>query len=416
MAKQSLINEFTKNFLKLVSGNVIVLALPIFTAPINSRLFNPKDYGFLGVFLLVVGFFTALSTSGYCHGIIISKSKKDRANFFNLTLYSTVISVFLSLLCTFLLVRFEVFSIPKSNFIYFVSLHVLLQSSIVILQTLINKSGKYGLLTKGRIVASISAAGIQIFLGYAGFGFKGLVIAYVSSSLVTILFYVFAYRYELIKMFRLMSHRYSMTLMRLHIRFLKFSTPSEMINNLIHQVPIYLFTKFFNADQLGAYIFSERLLGMPFSVMSGAFTELFRKSASDELNTSGHCRNSFKSTLKTLLIIAVPVFSVIALGSPFLFEYVFGDKWILSGKIASALSILYFSRFVVSPLTYLFILKQKQKEDFVLHLLMPLWIIAVVYAANFFGFTQIIDMMIFYSCGVSMIYILYFYKSYKFSR
>jgi O-antigen/teichoic acid export membrane protein len=416
MFKQALTNEFTKNFIKLVSGNVIVLALPIFTAPINSRLYDPVDYGLLGIFLLIVGFFTALSTAGFCHGIIVSGRKKDIANFFQLSIYTICISVFLSLIFIFLVARFGLFFKLDTAFAYFVPLHVLLQSLIILLQTLINKTAAYGLLTKGRIIASVSSAVIQISLGYAGMGFKGLVITYICSSVFTFLYYYISYNKELRITYRLISHRYSTKLMRQNMKYISYSTPSEMINNLIHQVPVYLFTKLYSAEQLGAYIFSERLLGMPFSVMSGAFIELFRKSASDELRTSGHCRTSFNRVLKVLLLIAIPGFSIIAFASPLLFETVFGEEWLLAGKIASALSILYFSRFVVSPLTYVFVLKSRQKEDFILHVLLPFWIIAVVWSANYFGFTAITDLMFFYSLGVSMIYILYFYKSYKYSR
>jgi O-antigen/teichoic acid export membrane protein len=416
MSKPSITHEFTKNFLKLVSGNLIVLGIPIFTAPVNSRLYLPADYGLLGVFLMFVGFFTAVSTSGFCHGMIVSSRKKDIANFFNLSVFSTYISVILSVIAVIISVHVNFIKENGLLFIIFVPVHVLLQSFIGILQTLINKHGRYGILTQGRVIASFSAASIQILFGFLGLGFKGLLITYIVSSLLTLFYYIFLFKREIRQTFKLISSQYSKTIMILNLKYIKYTTPSEIINTLIQQIPIYMFTKFFNAEQLGAYVFSERLLGMPFSVMSGAFTEIFRKNASEEMNRNNNCRESFNRTLKLLLIISLPIFIVIGIASPVLFDFVFGSRWILAGQIASALALMYASRFIVSPLTYVFILRGKQKEDFILHLLMPIWILAVLICLKLFGIDQIVPMMFFYSIGVSVIYILYFYKSYKYSR
>ena len=57
-------SAFLKNVAAISSANIITQVLPIFTAPILTRIYEPSDYGVLGLFMVVtslVGVFITLT-------------------------------------------------------------------------------------------------------------------------------------------------------------------------------------------------------------------------------------------------------------------------------------------------------------------------------------------------------------------
>ncbi len=369
----------------------------------------------MAFFLLVSGLCSSVATSGFSHGIITSKRTKDLVAFFVLSLSTIVIVSLLSIGIVIFFILYNSQAFDFKQFGLLIPCYIVLISLNSLFQILLNKQGNYSKLSKTRVYAVLVAIIIQITFGILKFGSWGLIGAYFASTLVLNISYILYYKAWIQNNLRLFSFNYSKIIFYRHSDFLKYSTPSDIINSFIHQVPLLSISYFFNQEQTGSYVFAERLLGMPFSIFSSSFGELFRKSAMDELIKVGSCRHSFIKTLKILLIIAAIIFSLIFFLSPILFINVFGEKWAIAGEIASLLSLLYFSRFVVSPLTYVFILKNKQKEDFLLHIIMPLWIVLIISLSWYLFGNNFSRIILSYSIGSSLIYFYYFFKSYKLS-
>jgi hypothetical protein len=76
---------------------------------------------------------------------------------------------------------------------------------------------------------------------------------------------------------------------------------------------------------------------------------------------------------------------------------------------------MFFFRFIVSPLSYVYIIAGKQREDFVLHILFLCLTTASFYISNLL-FENKNLMILFYACAYSLVYIVYLIRSYKFSK
>lgn len=106
---------------------------------------------------------------------------------------------------------------------------------------------------------------------------------------------------------------------------------------------------------------------------------------------------------------------VVAIAGPWIFKLLFGEGWSAAGVYAQILVIMLLPKFIVSPLSYMYIIARKQVEDFYLHIYILLSTIFSFYLAyRLYGTTE--KMLLFFSINYAIIYFIYFFRAHKFSK
>jgi len=406
-----------KNISTLMTGTIISAVIPILTAPIMSRIFTSSNYGVLGIYMSISGLIGVIAFSHYTQAIMLPKEHSDaRQVLWFAVFFSTVISV-LTLLIFFLLFLFsDVISSSSIRFWYFfMPLSIFLNGLNATLLTWANRMQKYRQLSFNRVIQAVITVGVQITIGILIKNETGLMVGLLLGQLISVLLllYTFMNSGEFgiglpnSKEFKKIAFQYK--------RLLIYGTPSDFINNLINQTPIFLLQKFAGISYVGYYNFTQRFLGLPQIFLSSAIVDIFRQKASYNYSHFGNCREIFLKTFKALSLIAIIPFIVIVFFAPQIFSFVFGSQWYEAGIFAQFLAIMFFFRFIVSPLTYVYIIAGKLKEDFLLHILFLLLTTASFYVAN-----QFLDdkkyLILVYSISYSAVYIIYLLRSYTFSK
>ena len=150
-------------------------------------------------------------------------------------------------------------------------------------------------------------------------------------------------------------------------------------------------------------------------VLSTAVSEVFRQRASADYARLKNCSEIYKKTFKSLVLIGIGPFLIFLLLSPELFAFVFGSTWRYSGELAQVMALLFFCRFIISPLSSLYYIAGKQKEDFILHGWMAVSTAAVMY----FGgqiFSEPKHLVLAYVLNYASIYSIYLVRSRTFSK
>ena len=159
---------------------------------------------------------------------------------------------------------------------------------------------------------------------------------------------------------------------------------------------------------------SVRLLGAPTQLIAGSVAEVFKQRIVSDHHENLSVRPIFLKSFKMLAAISFIPFLIIGIWGPEIFLFVLGDKWLEAGKVSQILAGMYFFRFIVSPLTYVYYLKGKLKEDFYNHiyfLVSNLFIFLV--CIHYFSVYQILA---FYAVNYALIYLFVFFRSYSFSK
>jgi len=157
------------------------------------------------------------------------------------------------------------------------------------------------------------------------------------------------------------------------------------------------------------------MLGLPSSIISSSVGQVFKQQASDDFLKNGNALKIFKKTLILLFSLASIPFFFIYLWGPEIFAFVFGNKWAEAGEYSQILSFMFFLRFIISPLSYMYIVTGHQKEDFFMHILFVFAIGISLFLGNYIHHS-VYYMLVYFSASYSFLLIIYLFRSYHFAK
>lgn len=382
-----------------------------------ARIFAASSYGLLGLYMSISGLIGVLAYSHYTQAIMLPKENSDARQvvWFALS-FSTLVSVTAMLVFVLLHLFTDIISSSEiSLWYFFIPVSIFLNGVNAALLTWANRVQQYKQLSFNRVIQAVVTVAVQITLGLLIKNETGLMAGLLTGQVISVVLLVwrFGNRKETgigspqTAQFKKIAVQYK--------NLLFFSTPSDFINNLINQTPIFLLQKFGGVSYVGYYNFTQRFLGLPQQFLSSAIVDVFKQKASYSYSHEGNCREIFLKTLKVLTLLGIIPFIILVLFAPPIFEFVFGGEWRNAGIFAQFLGILFFFRFIVSPLSYVYIIAGKMREDFFLHLLFLLFTTLAFIIGDFF-FEDKKYLILVYSLAYSAVYIVYLFRSYKFSK
>ena len=406
-----------KNISTLMTGTVISAIIPILTAPIMSRIFAASSYGVLGLYMSISGLIGVLAYTHYTQAIMLPKENADARQvvWFAMS-FSTAVS--LCAMLVFIVLYFFTNVISSSQihlWYFFIPVSIFLNGVNAAILTWVNRIQSYKQLSYNRVIQALITVVVQITLGILIKNETGLMAGLLTGQLVSVVLLVWKFGNKLDSGIGLPQTAGFKKIAIQYKNLLFYSTPSEFINNLINQTPIFLLQKFGGISYVGYYNFTQRFLGLPQMFLSSAIVDVFKQKASYSYSHYGNCREIFLKTLKALTAIAIIPFIILVLFAPSIFEFVFGGEWRNAGIFAQFLGILFFFRFIVSPLSYVYIIAGRMKEDFILHILFLVLTTLAFFIGDFF-FDDKKYLILTYSLTYSFVYIVYLLRSYKFSK
>ena len=350
----SLKSDFSKNTIRLVSGTTIAQAISLLTAPILARIYSPKDYGLLGLYMVVSTLAGTLSTFQYNNAIIIAEDEEEAKNVLKL---SMIINVGISFLST-LVIMFTSGEICKfynapdlRKWLFFIPVSIFFAGVNLIMSSWGIRKKEFRVIAGNRVYISLLSPLLSISIGYFVAGPLGLFVGFLIGQLVPTLrmVYLFYYKYELDFAINLANLKKVSKKFR---NFPKYSLPADFINNFSNQMPVMILSVIGGTGVVGWYGMAVRMMVLPSTLIANSIGEVFRQRAAKDYLTEGSCRPIFLKVFKILLVVSILPFTLLIYFGPELFSFLFGAKWIGAGEIVSIVGVLYLFKFVVSPLSY----------------------------------------------------------------
>jgi len=276
-----------------MTGTAIAQVIPVAISPILTRIYAPHDYGIFALYMSLSSLVSALSTGRYDVAIMLPERDEDSVNVAALA-GMIVLAVSMIALIIFTLFNATIagwLGNPLiSKWLYVIPLTVILTSGYQILNCWSNRKKEYQRLALSSITASAATAGTNITMGLAGMGSSGLVLGNIIGQGVST-----GYLWRNVwkndrHWFRLIRMETIRDQARRFHRFPLFSLPADFINVASNQVPVLLLNFFFGPSIVGFFSFTQRVLGMPVSLLSSSIVGVFRERASKDYNSYGNCR------------------------------------------------------------------------------------------------------------------------------
>ena len=409
--------SFRANVVTLMTGTAIAQAIPIAISPILTRMYTPKDFGFFALYIAIVSIVAVIATGRYEHAVMLTEKDEDALN---LVALSITIAFCVSII-TFLSVWIFNISITNilgepeiSRWLYFIPLSILLTGIYQMLNYWSNRKKQYKRLAISRILQSSVIAVVSLVIGISKFGFIGLIVGNIVGQGMATGFLIWQVWGEN-KYRRTLITKSSMRCLMLRYKdFPRYSIPADFINTASNQTPFFLLNNFFNGEVVGFYSLTQRVLGAPITLIAGSILDVFKQRASNDYAKYGNCRKIYIETFKRLLLFSIIPFVVFFFTAPKLFILLFGNDWQTAGEYARIMSVMFFFRFISSPLGYVLYITEKQKYDLIWQVFLCIFTIISILSGVYFNSAKV--SIICFSISYSVMYVFYFILSYNFSK
>jgi O-antigen/teichoic acid export membrane protein len=403
-------SEFKKNVLVLITGTAIAQAIPIAISPILTRIYSPKDFGLLGLYMAFCSLLSVFSSGRYDMAII-EPASDDEAK--HLVDGSILLSLCVSGLLFVIIVLFnEKITVLSGNrdikaWLYTIPVTVFALSSLSIFSYWLNRKKRFRDMSINRIVNSSSNVSISLSLGLLSLKKSGLIIGFGLGQIITVSLLWKKIFTEKIRFNRKMIA----AIMKKYIRYPKYLIPATFAGEASSQVPIIQLTTFFDASISGFFTLTNKVTVLPMSLIGNAIGEVYRQKASEEYSKFGNCKDLYLKTLGALFLIGLLPLLVLFFFSVPLFTFVFGHEWTIAGEMAKYTSFIVFFQLLSTPLSYTIVFNKSQKYDLLLQIgraVMAISSIAVGFYLSSFRISIIL-----YSISYSIYYVSHSILQYR---
>ncbi len=401
-----------------MTGTLISQLIPFLIAPILTRLFSPEEFGMFGLYFSITMIISVFITGRYEMAIMLPREEKDAVNLMGL---SMIITTVICLILFFIVLIFKGYiaiwlqSPAIENWLFLLPITMFAIGTYQTFNYWNNRKEKYNRLSLSRVARSVNTSGWSIGLAFTVLKKGGMILGDCIGQLFSTGFLFLRTWKEDKHLYKEISKEKMKEQAARYSQFPKFNVVSGLFEKMSGQMPVLFFSSFFGEAITGFFSFSQRIVGAPGAIIAKAFGDVFRQKATVEFQKSGNCKELFIKTFIRLIAIATIPFILFYFFAPELFAFIFGEKWRIAGEYSVLLTPMFFLQFVVSPLSNMFLVAEKQKLDLILQLFL---VIAVLtsFLCGFHIFREPEMCLILFTIAYSIKYLIELYLSFHFSK
>ncbi|OPY79867.1 MAG: colanic acid exporter [Syntrophorhabdus sp. PtaU1.Bin153] len=408
---------FIRNVFTLIGGTAVAQMIPVAVSPILTRFYSPGDYGLLALFTSISSVVGVLATLRYDTAIMLPADDNDAAGVLSLSVIATLAITLLTLIIAIAANSYLAGRLNKPEitpWLYFVPLAVLFTGASQAFSGWSNRKKQYKRLALNKVLGGGSTTATNLTMGAMNLSVNGLITGSLTGQGISAGYLGWQiWSDERGGRYHINMRRLKRQLVR-YIRFPLYSLPADFVNAAAQQSPILLISNSFGAVAAGQFFLVQRVLGMPITLIASSILSVFRERASRDYMTYGNCTDIFIKTLRGLFLCSITPFLLFFFTAPLLFSLVFGPAWREAGNYAQILSVLFFVRFIASPLTYVMYIVEKQNYDLAGQILLFISTLLSVMAGAHYGNIRVA--LLSFSASYSLIYLLYLLISYRLAK
>lgn len=359
-------SDFIKSVSILMTGSAISQVIPIIASPIISRLYMPSDYAIIAAYSSITVLLTIVSTGMYSSALMIDSTNEQAFATGIVAITITVIVTFLSMFIV-LIFRDEITAFSGNTslsfWLYFIPLTVFFSGSYQTLSMWHSRKTRYKNLATNRVIQSLVISSSSIIIGSLGYHSMGLLLSsLIGQAFSFCLLLVLLLRFDL---HHIRSVNFKMTLQSLvhHKNFPIYNMPQGFLDGIRESSIMIIFSNYFGQTVLGSYSFAMSILNKPVQFMGNSFNQVFFQKASEKYRQGSEIWSLASRTIKTLLVLALPIICFFVFFGEDIFTFVFGKNWSEAGRLAQILAIWLLFRFILSAIASIPQIVGKMRKD-----------------------------------------------------
>ena len=351
-------NPFARGVSVLVGGAAGAQLVTVLAAPLLTRLYSPEDFGLVAVYASLLALLRVVSSLRYELAIPLPEDDAEAANVAALSLILVGVSTLLTGALIMQLNRpiAEVLGAPQlASFLWLLPVGVLLGGAYTVFDYWSIRTKRFSAIAATKLWQALATIAIQL----TAFTLGGIALLFAQVAGQGVGTTRLGRPALASAGFQQVSWRGILHAARRYRRFPLYTTSAGLINTAGHQLPPLLFAAFFSASAAGLYALAHRLLMLPTSLVGGAIGNVFFSQAAETHRTQ-KLTTLYASLQDRLIHFGLPPTLTLVIAAPRLFAFIFGEEWRMAGTFAQWLALGVFGSFVVSPLSMIFTVLEKQ--------------------------------------------------------
>lgn len=410
--------SYSANFFTMATGRIIGQTIPILLTPLLTRLYSPQEFGVFAIFVAVTAILSLIANGRYNLAIVLPKKEE---NVFNLFALSNMINISF---CLGLFVIIFIFQAPLLSILnlessplilYLMPLGTFVIGAFEPLHYMAVRKRFFKLLS-GNMIFQFTLISI-LKIGFAFLAIEGL--GLIWGHIVGYFAGIFLLSFLLIRKQTFMNFKIHINKKSLlksasdYKNFPMYSLPADTLNAFSQQMPNLLLNNFFGSAIVGHFSLTQRVLASPITLVSSAISDVFRERASSDYRETQSCRKIFMVTFQKLFIFSLIPFTLLFFFATDIVPFVFGQEWAPAGEYIKIMTLLFFLRFSIAPLTSVLYVTGKQ----IYKLVWEIFAFVTIVLSFYIGYKYFDQnfAIAFYSFSLSFLYIILLIMLYKFT-
>lgn len=416
----SLFTRLRGSVLTLLSGTALAQVIMFGASPVLSRLYEPAAFGQYALLSLGLSLITVLATGKYEIAVLLPEADDEA---FALMLLACAIAALVSCLAVLGTLAWlwtwgpDVWLGQHGAARYWLvplaAAMVMFSAWQAVFFVWLNRRRRYRAISMCRITHAAVMVVAQIGLAATVGGLLGLQLGTVVGIAACLLVQAVILRNDTLP--PLPGRALIARMARTHANLPQHSIPTDLIGTLLAQFPVFFLGTKFSDSTVGLYSLAQRTLLAPMQLISNSVGEVFRSQAAAKYAAEGQCRDLFRGTVKLLFAVAALAALVVLVAGPSLFALVFGEAWRPAGDYARIVIVMFALKFIVSPVSFMFVIARRTRLDFWLHLLF-LGLLGLVFLVGRAYVDSVPAALGLYVAVSSAMYLLYLALSWRFAR
>ncbi len=388
-------SDFAKSVTTLVSGTVLSQLIVFALSPLISRLYSPEESANFSIYARIILFVSTIATARFESALALPKRNEHAFSLYRLIVQLVIISFFISILASIIYVFFGLKKSDES----FIYLMIPFGFAPLCMMNIGNgwamRLGQFKEISRVRMLNSLSMNLSNVFFGWLGLGYKGLILGYIIG--VTLPGAWFTRKYHLLKLkYKDFTIRKRKSVIgKTYLEFPKVNLPHALMDITRELLIVYFILLFFDKKVLGSYDFSFKMLKLPLTVIGGAIGQVYFQKIASKKNNGESLFEITIQTMRNLFFISIVPFTVLYLWGEELFSFVFGAEWSLAGKYSEIMAPWLMMNLVVSPVSQLPVVVGKIKSFFWVGLLGSFLLVALL-TVPYFNKSLSFDLILLY--------------------
>lgn len=332
-----------QNFLIMLFAVSVGHAIQLFIMPILSRLYNPQEFGELGILTAFLSI--TLYVASWCYEVPIPTQRK-RIKALSLLLLSLVLSSFFGFFLLFMIIFLPYFWIPNTEskifliyqYRWILPLGIIWGCFYKILNFWNIRECEFRLISRTRVVQKISMVLFQVLAGIFGGGTLGLLGGHIVGEAGGCLSLGRGVLHRPAKAW-VVAWKLLPATARAYFRMATQNTVFELLGVIYLAVPVFFIATGFGLRESGYLTFAMPLMFAPSMLCGKALGQVYYGEMSKKLyKEPEYLLSFFHRMLAFPLLFGVFFFGIIAIFGPQIFSFFFGGEWFISGEWARLLA------------------------------------------------------------------------------